>query len=79
MHDDQFSRDELQALAAEVAERIISDPSLAGSLADRLGLFFKCPPHKLCCFVGYGCDPPFGCLPEFNCTNSFVIYPPLQG
>jgi hypothetical protein len=72
----QFSPEELRALAAEIAERILRNLSPAGSAGGGTALPFKCPPKKLCCFVGYGCDSPFNCRPGFDCTHSFAIYPP---
>jgi hypothetical protein len=63
-----LSAHELPALAAEIAERIVRDASLADSLAGS----FVCPPGKLCCFLGYNCDPPFGCARDFRCPHGFI-------
>ena len=67
-----FSPDELQALASEIADHIVRDPSLAGSVAGRLALNLVCEPGKLCCFFGYNCDTPFTCARDFRCPQGFA-------
>jgi hypothetical protein len=63
---------ELSALAAEIADRIARDPALADSLAGGVAASLVCPPHKLCCFLGYNCDAPFTCARDFRCPQGFA-------
>lgn len=70
----EFSRDSLHELASEIADLIVSDPSISEALAG-LAFRLKCPPRQLCCHLGYACNKPFVCRPGFDCTVSFVTYP----
>lgn len=72
MMDEKFSSNEMQALAVEIAEIIVRDPSLAGALSLQQGASLVCPPKKLCCFLGYNCDSPFTCHRDFRCPQGFA-------
>jgi hypothetical protein len=67
----EMSQHALEQLAAQVVERILSDESLAESLAERVVKAVDCPPHTLCCSKNHVCEGHggFACSAPFRCQN----------
>ena len=74
--NDELTRDRLKTLAAQIAERIVEDESLAASVSLRLAARAQCPAGELCCTDSYVCPSRFTCQPEFGCTIDFQGFAP---
>jgi hypothetical protein len=63
--------DEIRALAADIAEQILSGglPQLLDALRVAAR---RCPEGQLCCFQGYQCIPAsFHCPQRFRCAGGY--------
>jgi hypothetical protein len=66
----EMSRDELNKLAAQVINRILSDESLSDALAERVARAAECPSHTLCCSKNHVCpNGLFSCPAPFHCES----------
>jgi len=77
-HDPQ----QLEHLAHEIAEELVTEMSESGS-GEASAVFIKkqtCPPGKLCCFNEYDCAGLFVCRAGFHCSGNFrtTHYPVAQ-
>jgi hypothetical protein len=66
----EMSHHELERLAVQVVDKILSDESLAETLAERVVKAVDCPSHTLCCSKNHVCSNGlFSCPAPFHCES----------
>ena len=76
----KYSSEELRELAAAVADRLLSDDTLAEAVSEELAKKqggTTCPKGTLCCSKGHTCSW-FECIAPFRCSNGFHQPAPYQ-